>query len=159
MANAAAFQACFTDWRLVKGRKVIQVVLEIPLEGADLAYQALGGMPDPSKSVWVAVARLQNESSNDQTTNQIKDVTAGKDRRPFTDLPLAQQAAMLCNDRVFQAYLNENYKTCRTADQAKALLCEICVVKSRSELLPETPAGESFKRVRERYFIWKTAPP
>jgi len=40
----------------------VQVVLEVPLEAADQAYTALGGMPDPGKSVWVGVARLNLES-------------------------------------------------------------------------------------------------
>lgn len=58
MQNAAAFRATYSDWRLIKGRKVVQVVFELPLEAADEAYTALGGMPNPAAEVWCAVARL-----------------------------------------------------------------------------------------------------
>ncbi len=35
--------ATFSDFRLVKGRKVCQLVCEVPLEQADAALAALGG--------------------------------------------------------------------------------------------------------------------
>ena len=65
MTSAAAFQATFSDWKLIKTRKVVQVVLEIPLEGADVAYQALGGMPDPAKEIWVASTSLAQIVENE----------------------------------------------------------------------------------------------
>lgn len=84
MTDAAAFEATFTDWRLIKGRKVVQVVLEVPLELADRAYQALGGMPDPAGSVWVAVARLNTE-------RQVMPDT-GKQLLPNNELPAPTEA-------------------------------------------------------------------
>jgi hypothetical protein len=55
-----AFRATYSDWKVVKGRKVIQVVLELPLEAADQAYQVLGGMPMAANEIWCAVARLDD---------------------------------------------------------------------------------------------------
>jgi hypothetical protein len=43
----AAIQASFADFRLIKGRKQAQIILEIPIEGADAALAALGGIPQP----------------------------------------------------------------------------------------------------------------
>lgn len=58
MTNAAAFRATYADWKLIKTRSVVQVVFEVPLEQADLAYQVIGGMPDPGAERWCAIARL-----------------------------------------------------------------------------------------------------
>jgi len=63
--TAAAFQATYSDWRLIKGRKCVQVVFEVPVEQADQAYQVLGGMPDPSKSVWCAIARMNSGATEE----------------------------------------------------------------------------------------------
>jgi hypothetical protein len=54
----AAIQASFSDFRLIKGRKTAQLILEIPIEGADAALAALGGIPQPHSERWVGVARL-----------------------------------------------------------------------------------------------------
>ena len=59
-SDPAAFRAVYSDWRLIRTRKVVQVVLELPLEEADRAYSALGGMPRPDAEVWCGVARLKS---------------------------------------------------------------------------------------------------
>lgn len=61
MMSAAAFQACYSDLRLIKGRKVLALVFEVPLEHSSSVLDILGGVPDPSKSVWCAIARLNKE--------------------------------------------------------------------------------------------------
>lgn len=62
--TAAAFQATYADWRVIKGRKVVQVCFELPLEAADTAYQVLGGMPIAANEIWCAVARIDPEAAN-----------------------------------------------------------------------------------------------
>jgi hypothetical protein len=62
MDNAAAFQATYSNWRVIRGRGVVQIVLELPIENADAAYNALGGMPTADE-VWVGVARLADNKS------------------------------------------------------------------------------------------------
>jgi hypothetical protein len=58
----AAIQASFADFRLIKGRKTAQIILEIPIEGADAALAALGGIPQPHSERWVGVARLNGST-------------------------------------------------------------------------------------------------
>ena len=58
----AAFTATYSDWRVVKGRKVVQIVLEVPLEAAGHAYNVLGGMPTFGSENWFAVARMNKEA-------------------------------------------------------------------------------------------------
>src|SRR5256885_2153532 len=96
--TAAAFQACFTDWKLIRGRKCVQIVLEVPVEAADEAYQVLGGMPDPGRFVWCAVAGLVEPAAADKPVKPR--VKVAPDKR------LAQQAGILCADPLFQKFLN-----------------------------------------------------
>lgn len=58
----AVFQATYHNTKNVLGRKVMQVVLEVPIEQSQGVYDVLG-WPDPAAPKWVAVAVLkQNES-------------------------------------------------------------------------------------------------
>ena len=61
---AAIFRASYSDWKLIRTRKCVQIIFEVPLEGglAHAAYAALGGMPDPAAEAWVAIARLNPET-------------------------------------------------------------------------------------------------
>lgn len=59
MSDPAIFGAEYVGWQLVKTRRAVQIVFEIPLENAGHAYQALGGMPDNEKSVWFAIAKMK----------------------------------------------------------------------------------------------------
>lgn len=54
----AAFDATFHNTKLVMGRGVMQVILEVPLEKQGAVYAALG-YPNPASPAWVAVAKLQ----------------------------------------------------------------------------------------------------
>jgi hypothetical protein len=58
MDNAAAFKATFHNTKLVMGRSVLQIILEVPIEQQKQVYDALG-YPNPANTTWVGVARLQ----------------------------------------------------------------------------------------------------
>ena len=130
-AQTAAFQAVYTDWKLIRGRKVVQIVLELPIEGSDAAYQALGGMPNPAESAWCAVARLvQGGAGTDAEANKPAAApNRPRAKRSFEELPLSQQAALLCGQAAYWKFLGMN-------DEAGATekMRNILGVKSRSEL-------------------------
>jgi hypothetical protein len=91
-----AFQATFSDFRLVKGRKVCQIVLEVPIEGADKALSVLGGLPNPAEERWVGVARIEQKKKHP--------VLTGKDLwRASTE------CAMTCKEPLFWRFLTEQY--------------------------------------------------
>src|ERR1043165_3840449 len=99
--TAAAFQATYSDVKLIKSRKVVQIVFEIPLEGWDAASLALGGMPNPAAEVWCGIARL--ETPGDEQSCRPKGdgsslagvaIPTTKERRKFNELPYPQQAAL-----------------------------------------------------------------
>ena len=53
----------FADFKLIKGRKVAQIVVEIPIEQADAIVAALGGLPNPAVERWVAMAPVNMEAA------------------------------------------------------------------------------------------------
>lgn len=59
MDKPAAFSATYSDLKLIKTRKVVQFVFEVPLEAAEHAMNVLGGMPSPMTENWFAIARLE----------------------------------------------------------------------------------------------------
>lgn len=59
--NPAAFQATFHNTKLIMGRSVLQVILEVPLEQQGAVYAALG-YPNPASPAWVAVAKIDTSA-------------------------------------------------------------------------------------------------
>lgn len=85
-------------------------------------------------------------------------VTAGKDRqpRPFTSLPLPQQAALLCQDPVFWSFVTEEFDvTITNALNATDFLRNHCGVTSRRELTEFASASGLFTSLREQFMAWK----
>lgn len=88
----AVLQATYSDFKLIKTRKVISLSFEVPIEQANQVYAALG-MPDPSKERWVAIAALVAQPKglygqgmvsildSAEKTAQIKEAVDGATRR------------------------------------------------------------------------------
>lgn len=142
----AAIQGCYADYRRVKGRAVLQLIIEVPIEQAPLVHQAFGE-PDPQGSTWVAVARLQKATEKHQP-----DVPSDAPRaaRRFSDLPPAQQAGIICNEPVFAAFLREEMEH-PNADPAMFVRW-YCNVKSRSDITADNPRWID---LRTKYLSWK----
>jgi len=64
MDKPAAFSATYSDLKLIKTRKVVQFVFEVPLEAAEHAMNVLGGMPSPMTESWFAIARLEKPDAS-----------------------------------------------------------------------------------------------
>lgn len=178
--TAAAFRATFTDWRLIKGRKVVQVVLEVPVELADQAYQVLGGMPNPAESVWCAVARLQTTKDGDAHSNvhpglperhdtpPAQHRTAEREKRSWNELSAAAQSGMRCNEMPFQRYLREHHplmwtELARVMDDDKKIAAEIvrhiCDVPTRADITPDNPkAMTAWTDLNNDYRLWMLVP-
>lgn len=178
--TAAAFQATYSDWRIIKGRKVVQVVLELPIEKADEAYQVLGGMPIAANEIWCAVARLKGGDATDQGQKEVPNSSiaetkprpvqspgsagAEKVRRSFDEMSPAQQAGMLSNERAFQRFLEEKYSdnwyrnvtvpdVCPyPAEVAASTVRDLCQVMSRRELNQRTAEWTDLVRA---YRLWQ----
>jgi len=80
---------------------------------------------------------------------------------------LAQKAAMLCQDRAFQLYLDKRrrYKQgmseaqlpdgTHNADDARDWLCAACGIESRAELDHSAKAAATFRTIQQRFGKWR----
>jgi hypothetical protein len=143
MTQPSAFQATFSDFKNVKTRKTLQLIFEVPTEMADAAIKALGGFPDASKEVWVAIARLDLSKPDEKPADP-------KHRRRFSELPYSQQAAMRCNEPDFWRFLNvEN------TSEATDLVRHKCDVVSRKDIIKGSHAGNTWEHLEGDYYGWQ----
>jgi hypothetical protein len=147
----AAFKATFSDFRLIKGRKVVQFVFELPVEQADHALEVLGGVPRPDIEAWAGIARINPKATS---AERPAEESEPKERRAFTSLPLAQQAAMKCNDAAFARFLFERYDATDPAEYVR----KTCGVTSRREIAKGTPAGTVWIELLAEFDVWMRAP-
>ena len=141
----AAIKATFADFRPVKTRKLMQLVFEVPIEQADAALSALGGVPLPDQERWVAIARLDMAAVE-------KPADPAKERRAFCDLPMPQQAALKCNDPAFVHWMLDMYADGFVAGTtAEEMVRCLCRVDSRAKILPCTSAGDRWLALLREY--------
>ena len=137
----ATLHGTYADFKLVKTRSVVQVIIEIPIERSDEVHDVLG-LPHPSEEKWVALARLRTEA------------VAKKAKKPETR---AQQAGRLCHDDRFQVWLHESKildvvfdhtgGPDEVAEAAADFIREHCGVESRALLDQNEGAGEIWDTV------------
>jgi len=60
MQNSAAIKATFCNFKNIAGRKVVQIICEVPIEYAGQVYENLG-WPDAANPKWVAIALLNED--------------------------------------------------------------------------------------------------
>ena len=155
--KAAAFTSTYSDWRLIKGRKVVQIVLEIPLEAANEAYAVLGGMPNPAAETWCAIARLvttrKEELSDTTSTHQPapEDTASASARAPNK---LARLAGMLSKTPLFHRYI-ELYGLCGDEANAAGYIRDNCGVASRSQIISGAPSGYRFLELYDTFMRWR----
>jgi hypothetical protein len=137
--TAAAFRATFSDFRIVKGRKMAQIVLETPLEEADAALEVLGGVPRPDAERWVAVARLETQPAK---VEKPKGPTA------------SQRAWALCNTRSFKSWIDDDFGADRgqmDEEQCADILRKRLGITSRGELDTNPEARARFETLEREY--------
>jgi hypothetical protein len=137
-----AVLATFSDFKIVKGRKVAQLILEVPLEGAQAALTALGGVPQPDSAQWVGLAPVTEEAAQ----KPAEKPKGGK---------LAQRAGILCGEASFRKFMFERYGSSSTgADGAAIKLRHLCCVESRADLDHDLDAGAQFRIIEGQYRDW-----
>lgn len=155
MNEPAAIRATFADWRTVKGRKQLQIILEVPLEQQGDVLRMLGA-PNPSDPAWVALALLQEPAKAAQEP--------AKDKRKWADLPPSQQAAIRCGEKAFHLFLasrdmNAWYAASdaynKNAKQTAAkIIRQYCDVTSRSDIHAGEASGRLWDKVELDYQLW-----
>ena len=135
MTAPVAIQGDYVDLRFVKGRKVCQVVIEIPIEAGE-SFVASFGTPNPANGVPVALARIQVGAQP----------VAEPERKQWDELSLAQQAGILCSDKQFQ-----NWGGFMNAEHAAQWLRDRCHISSRADLDKNLDAARTFREINSQY--------
>jgi hypothetical protein len=171
MTDKAAIDGDYCDFRLVRTRKVCQVVVEFPIERAGEVTQALG-WPKPDGTTRCAVA-LINDGVMEGAATREDAVTAqcdvagssalkatspsAKSPRKWADLPPSSRAALLCKEPEFWGYLSANGYMSGNEHQASATLKSVCGVSSRAEIVKGSRAAAELSRIIGNYNAWKQA--
>lgn len=165
MNTPAAFRACYSDWKLIRTRSCVQVVFEVPLESADAAYAALGGMPNPAAEVWFGIARLKTDKVSDgakeaATRPDKTDVAASRAHKPVDPSKrLAQRAGILSGNDLFHKWWNENAPIgagpITDKEEAANAIREYCRVESRADIIPGSEAATRFDLLESAFVCWR----
>jgi hypothetical protein len=152
-----AIKAAFADWRPVKSRGVLQLVLEVPVEQTKHVLDTLGA-PIPGTEKWVGVALLvppgastsepASTSQGESPSKAAGDVGASPQTKAHAAPggTYAKRAGILCNDSRFMGWLG----TPDTASAA-AWLRSITGVASRREYDTDPAARQRFLDIETRY--------
>lgn len=149
MNAPAAIKATYADYRRVKGRKVLQLILEVPLEQAPQVHEAFGE-PLPDGSTWVGVARINPDTKPERKGG-----------------PLCKRAAILCNEGGFQRFVAErvakmagmaNPVSKTDPEDIAVFVRHHCGVESRAELDHDVEAARKFNALDMEYRAWLTVP-
>lgn len=101
MDNPAAITAQLVDVRNVAAHKSVRLEIHVPAEQAGMVMAAFG-WPTMAAPVPVALARLVEDA-------RVKPEHV-KERTPFTELPLSQQAALRCAEPDFYRFLTTKFR-------------------------------------------------
>ena len=139
------FRASYADFNTVKGRKVLQIILELPIEEGNAALAALGGVPRFDQPVWVGVARLDTSAITE------KPKPLPKPHKNWDDMSYSQQSGVLCNDDDFRRFVQESHNSYSPVDFVRSF----CEVVSRSELDTPGAAATKWEILVEEYRNWQ----
>lgn len=172
MTEPRVIRADFANWRPVAGRKVLQLILEVPIEQTADVMEKLG-FPLPGESKWVAVALLDEngpvaelvdaadlKSADESRVGSNPTGAHHKERKPFASLPLSQQAAIRCGDPDFRKFLARNDKQILMydADMAADEVRHQCGVTTRGALndVNNASARAQWTALDAQYQSWRT---
>lgn len=142
---AQPFHGTYADLKVIKGRKVAQLIIEMPLEAGDKFVKDYG-LPNPAEEVWFAVAQLDLSKAQQQE----------QEARKWDQVSAAQQAGIRCGEGAFWKFLREEKDiACTGPDVAAQFVRDFCDVDSRSALKPGTAAEASWLRLDGEYLAWR----
>ena len=143
MTDELAFEACYSDFKLVRTRKVAQFIFEVPVERANIALTVLGGMPNTAAEVWCGIARLDLKRIKEELDK------AGEDP-PRQHNPYLISAGQLARNKEFW-----DYAKVTTEEDAAQFIREQCNVMSRRSILPGSVAATYFDQLESKFIDWR----
>lgn len=155
MNKPIAIDACYADYRRVKGRKVHQIVFEVASEQWPRIY-ALLGEPSIEGSEWWALARLKKGDTEASQSKPEADTDAPlASGRHFDELKLSQQAGIMCGREDFQDWLRlqpaSDGLNMRDSNEAAEAVRNLCGVASRSEFDHDPIAAKAWRELYDQF--------
>lgn len=151
-----AILATFSDLRIVKGRKVAQLVFEVALEQTDAALAILGGVPMPDRERWVGIAPVEPKITAGSASQPAGSLPppgdaeeaspAAKPKQRWDDMPIAQRAGRMCADPLFWPVLGAGDEV-----EAAIVFRARCGVTSRTLIDGNPKAMDTFHRLETEY--------
>lgn len=185
MTDAAAIQGDYADFKIVRTRKVCQIVVEVPIERAGEVFERIG-MPDPGGGKPCAIALIQASGVSKTgdglvgavvrdvdaavhlrddlsgVTDEMRGKSTADDRKPATKpkqrwgaMPPSQRAALLCQDTEFWEFLD----TCGVARPYTAMAADTSLKHLcgiRSKTELDLSTGR-FEALEGNFFAWRQA--
>ena len=136
----AAIRATYSDFKLVRTRKVAQLVFEVKIEEAEDVVNKLG-LPRSDSELWVGIALLNKAVSPEEPRTQTFD-------------PVVREAGMLAKDPRFRKWVAEcvgDGQMCDEADAAE-FIREFCGIESRRELATNPDARAKWVKLRGDFY-------
>lgn len=140
MTQLRGIEADFATWRPVQGRKVLQLIFEVPIEQTEQVLKMLG-VPQPGDSKWCAIALLDPNAPAKPTQavidgdKQMREIygkpalqAEGGPSKKWAAYTRSQQCAILCEDPMFQSYMGS------PADEVAQMVRNHFRIKSRADL-------------------------
>ena len=180
MSEPAAILATFSDLKLVKTRKVAQLVFEVPIESVRSATEALGW---PTGEQWCGIARVTKSAGGAAIHPNGGDGHGPGSRlealpaKPFGDArnredggagstavnpspkPNSTRAVMMAKDEEFRRFLSEaNNWSIVNEPQADLAIKTLCKVKSKADL-NDLPGAAMFDALRRDFHFWRKRQP
>lgn len=164
--TAAVFRATIHGLRTVPSRKVVQVIVEAAIEELPLIARIA------EHGAWVALARIEEREVMPAESNEPQPETkpersptpaarAPRERKPFDELPIAQQAGIICNEPPFWLFLSERFNLRddkRDAESAAIYVRNLCGVTSRSEIANNKDSRAAWSGLLLAYRLWEREP-
>lgn len=142
----------YADFKVVKTRSVVQMVIEVPIEQANEVTEKFG-IPQPSQEVWVAVAKLEGRPNH--LENKLIE---SKEKTP--EQKAVSWAVMLCKEPEFWKFLNNKFANSgmifiEEESQCADKLKDFLEIGSRSEIATNEDARNKFRELAREYGNWK----
>lgn len=150
MTQPRAISGTYADFKMIKTRSVVQIVIEVGLEKAEEALHLLG-FPNPAKETWCAVALLNEKPKGlgDAATREDEGQPSAKligakslSPSPAKPLALSARAALLTKDPEFWEFMSRNIPgggpAIGSEREADARLKAWCAINSKRDLDSET---------------------
>jgi hypothetical protein len=159
MSDVAAFRGTFSDLKFLKGRRVVQFVLELPLEEGARLVEAFGA-PNPASEVWVGFTRLVDAGSSNGRTSDFESDNLGSKPGPAAKPERSnavRQAGVVCKEPEFWRFLRDKRdEPIFTESQAAEFVrSKCCRVSSRADIRPGSPAEHRWNQLLFDFSDWR----